>query len=116
MTRCGHLQLDNDHINIDDDTRDSRVVTQRYTEPTHVLARCFLSFVFLGVARRLELSPCNTCLHPCTISQAHTALSNVRVFVHDVNLSLDNICLFVHDVKPPGWFAGRACGCRGGQC
>ena len=22
--------------------------------------RCFLSFVFLGVARRLELSPCNT--------------------------------------------------------
>ena len=28
--------------------------------------RCFLSFVFLGVARRLELSPCNTC-HCCTI-------------------------------------------------
>ena len=27
--------------------------------------RCFLSFVFLGVARRLELSPCNT-LNSCT--------------------------------------------------
>ena len=25
-----------------------------------VVCRCFLSFVFLGVARRLELSPCNT--------------------------------------------------------
>ena len=24
--------------------------------------RCFLSFVFLGVARRLELSPCNTAM------------------------------------------------------
>ena len=29
--------------------------------------RCFLSFVFLGVARRLELSPCNTAksTHSC---------------------------------------------------
>ena len=26
--------------------------------------RCFLSFVFLGVARRLELSPCNTTFGP----------------------------------------------------
>ena len=38
MTRCGHLQRDNDHIDIDDeDTRDSRVVTQRYSQPTQVL-------------------------------------------------------------------------------
>ena len=26
--------------------------------------RCFLSFVFLGVARHLELSPCNTGTRP----------------------------------------------------
>ena len=29
--------------------------------------RKFLSFVFLGGARRLELSPCNTCL--CTVPE-----------------------------------------------
>ena len=58
----------------------------------------------------------HTCLHPYTRCHAHTALSNVRVFGHDVNLSLDNICLFVHDVEPPCWFTVRACGCREGPC
>ena len=33
--------------------------------------RCFLSFVFLGVARRLELSPCNTTT-PTTPTAAET--------------------------------------------
>ena len=34
--------------------------------PNHVgFCRCFLSFVFLGGARHLELSPCNTQLCPC---------------------------------------------------
>ena len=34
--------------------------------------RCFLSFVFLGVARRLELSPCNT--HTRTKLQTHPGI------------------------------------------
>ena len=76
--------------------------------------RCSLSFVFLGGARCLELSPCNTltsrqtkvlsattcaCTH--NRSHAHTALSSVRVLVRDVNSSLDNLCSFAHDVEPP---------------
>ena len=32
-----------------------------------VHCRCFLSFVFLGDARRLDLSPCNTMLKSCTL-------------------------------------------------
>ena len=37
--------------------------------------RCFLSFVFLGVARRLELSPCNTavCDPQCKLNTVETA-------------------------------------------
>ena len=58
----------------------------------------------------------HACLHPYTRSHTHTALSNMRVFGNDVNLSLDNICSFVHDVEPPCWFTGRACGCRAGPC
>ena len=34
--------------------------------------RCFLSFVFLGGARRLELSPCNT--HACVRQPVHRLL------------------------------------------
>ena len=33
--------------------------------------RCFLSFVFLGVARRLELSQCSTAVLHCSACIAH---------------------------------------------
>ena len=39
--------------------RSGRAGRQRACVSTHS-RRCFLSFMFLGVARRLELSPCNT--------------------------------------------------------
>ena len=58
--------------------------------------RCFFSFVFLGVARRLELSPCNTdcrkrehteivahaLLAECFVPMACTAACNVSVASH----------------------------------
>ena len=43
--------------------------------------RRFLSFVFLGVARRLELSPCNT-MHTKHTKLQHTAVDDAPVRVH----------------------------------
>ena len=85
-------KADNDNMDIGDDTLVTHESSHKDTHSRH------------------------TCLHPYTRCHAHTALSNVRVFGHDVILSLDNICLFVHDVEPPCWFTGRACGCREGPC
>ena len=38
--------------------------------------RCFLFFVFLGVARRLELSPCNTQTTPTSRTQELPTTTN----------------------------------------
>ena len=42
-----------------------------------VYCRCFLSFVFLGVARRLELSPCNTSPRGCAAMLVCTITSEL---------------------------------------
>ena len=62
--------------------------------------RCFLSFVFLGVARRLELSPCNTDMRQAvhegqntgtgTVAPAATT-TEIRGMTHDLaNLEVTN--------------------------
>ena len=43
-----------------------------------VACSCFLSFVFLGVARRFELSPCNTIYACCRVPAVRSGQHAVR--------------------------------------
>ena len=61
----------------------------RLTVDCVTACRCFLSFVFLGGARRLELSPCNTILcfalathpgaafHACSVSEGRSSVAQL---------------------------------------
>ena len=69
--------------------------------------RCFLSFVFLGGARRLELSPCDTVMHPvlhrqqvcCEDARRCTAITSM--FIREVQ-SLAATVFRVHRAKAQG--------------
>ena len=94
---------DNDYIDIDDD--DTRGVSCLLRSSAMPCVWSFLRVTLVAPESSHKYTHSrHKCMHPYTISQAHTARSNVRVLLHDVNLSLDNmkkennICLFVHYV------------------